>query len=65
MESGVDFVAADMPEANKLTVHIMAAMAEYEREQISDRTKKAAQNRASTWANSVVALNAAKSLQRV
>ena len=41
MESGVDFVAADMPEANKLTVHIMAAMAEYEREQISDRTKKA------------------------
>ena len=41
MESGVDFVAPDMPEANKLTVHIMAAMAEYEREQISDRTKKA------------------------
>ena len=41
MESGVDFVATDMPEANKLTVHIMAAMAEYEREQISDRTKKA------------------------
>jgi DNA invertase Pin-like site-specific DNA recombinase len=41
MESGVDFVVADMPEANKLTVHIMAAMAEYEREQISDRTKKA------------------------
>jgi DNA invertase Pin-like site-specific DNA recombinase len=41
MESGVDFVAADMPEANKLTVHIMAAMAEYEREQISTRTKLA------------------------
>lgn len=41
MESGVDFVAADMPEANKLTVHIMAAMAEYEREQNSDRTKAA------------------------
>ena len=41
MESGVDFVAADMPEANKLTIHILAAMAEYEREQISDRTKKA------------------------
>ena len=41
MESGVDFVAADMPEANKLTVHIMAAMAEYEREQISTRTKAA------------------------
>jgi DNA invertase Pin-like site-specific DNA recombinase len=41
MESGVDFVAADMPEANKLTVHIMAAMAEHEREQISARTKAA------------------------
>lgn len=41
MESKVDFVAADMPEANKLTVHIMAAMAEHEREQISARTKAA------------------------
>ena len=27
MESGVDFVAADMPDANRLTVHILAAMA--------------------------------------
>ena len=27
-----------MPEANKLTVHILAAMAEHEREQISKRT---------------------------
>ena len=41
MEAKVDFVAADMPEANKLTVHIMAAMAEHEREQISARTKAA------------------------
>jgi len=41
MESKVDFVAADMPYANKLTVHIMAAMAEHEREQISARTKAA------------------------
>jgi len=41
MESGVDFVAADMPTANKLTIHILAAMAEYEREQISKRTKEA------------------------
>src|SRR5262249_7160468 len=31
MESGVEFVAVDMPEANKLTVHILAAMAEHER----------------------------------
>jgi len=41
MESGVDFVAADMPDANRLTVHILAAMAEHEREQISARTKAA------------------------
>src|SRR5262249_40647512 len=41
MESGVEFVAVDMPEANKLTVHILAARAENEREQISARTKAA------------------------
>ena len=41
MESGIPFVAADMPHANKLTVHIIAAMAEYERDQISARTKAA------------------------
>ncbi len=41
MESGVDFVAADMPEANKLTVHVLAAVAEHEREAISARTKAA------------------------
>ena len=27
MESGVDFVAVDMPQANRLTIHIMAAFA--------------------------------------
>ena len=41
MNSGVDFVAVDMPQANRLTVHIMAAMAEHEREMISARTKAA------------------------
>lgn len=41
MESGVDFVAVDMPEANKLTIHILAAVAEHEREMISVRTKEA------------------------
>jgi DNA invertase Pin-like site-specific DNA recombinase len=41
MESGVDFTAADMPFANRLTVHILAAVAEHEREQISTRTKAA------------------------
>ncbi|MCF8049568.1 MAG: recombinase family protein [Desulfarculaceae bacterium] len=39
MESNVDFVAVDMPDANKLTIHIFAAMAEYERDAISQRTK--------------------------
>ena len=41
MESGIDFVAADMPEANRLTVHIMAALAEHEAHAISERTKAA------------------------
>jgi DNA invertase Pin-like site-specific DNA recombinase len=41
MERGVDFVAADNPTANKLTVHILAAVAQHEREAISDRTKRA------------------------
>ena len=41
MESGVEFVAADMPFANKLTIHILAAVAEHEREAISERTKAA------------------------
>lgn len=41
MERGVDFVALDMPDANKLTIHIMAAVAEQEREAISARTKAA------------------------
>jgi DNA invertase Pin-like site-specific DNA recombinase len=40
-EQGVDFVACDMPEANRLTVHIMAAVAQQEREAISARTKAA------------------------
>jgi DNA invertase Pin-like site-specific DNA recombinase len=38
MESGVDFVAVDMPQATRLTIHILAAVAEHEREMISQRT---------------------------
>jgi DNA invertase Pin-like site-specific DNA recombinase len=40
-ESGVDFVAVDMPSANKLTVGIMALVAQDEAERISARTKAA------------------------
>lgn len=41
MESGVEFVAVDMPQANRLTIHILAAVAEHEREMISERTRVA------------------------
>lgn len=41
MEAGVDFVAVDMPDANRLTVHIMAALAEHEARLISVRTRDA------------------------
>lgn len=40
-EAGVDFVCADMPDANKLTIGIMALIAQNEREAISKRTKEA------------------------
>jgi DNA invertase Pin-like site-specific DNA recombinase len=41
MESGVEFVAADAPYANRLMIHILAAFAEHERDLISERTKSA------------------------
>lgn len=40
-KAGVDFVAADMPHANRLTVGIMAMVADEERRAISERTKAA------------------------
>jgi DNA invertase Pin-like site-specific DNA recombinase len=43
MEGGVEFVACDNPDANKLTIHLLAAMAEHEATQISNRTKEALQ----------------------
>ena len=40
-DSGVKFLACDMPEANTLTVGLLAALAQHERELISERTKAA------------------------
>lgn len=41
MDSGANFVACDNPQANRLTLHILAAVAEAEAKAISDRTKAA------------------------
>jgi DNA invertase Pin-like site-specific DNA recombinase len=41
MDSTVPFVACDNPHANRLTLHILAAVAEAEAKAISDRTKAA------------------------
>jgi DNA invertase Pin-like site-specific DNA recombinase len=41
LESKVPFVACDNPHANKLTIHLLAAVAEHEAEMISQRTKAA------------------------
>jgi DNA invertase Pin-like site-specific DNA recombinase len=41
MESGVDFEAVDFPQANRLTIHILAAVVEHEAKMISERTKAA------------------------
>lgn len=41
MESQVEFVACDNPHASRFTIHILAAVAEHERDQISARTKAA------------------------
>jgi DNA invertase Pin-like site-specific DNA recombinase len=41
MDGGCEFVACDNPHANRLTIHILAAVAEDEARRISERTKAA------------------------
>ena len=41
MEAGVDFEAVDHPTVNRLTIHILAAVAEHEARMISERTRSA------------------------
>lgn len=53
-DSGVDFTACDMPDANALTVGIMAVVAQAESKMISDRTRaamKAAKDRGQAFGN--------------
>src|ERR1700722_10665177 len=40
MESRLEFVAVDFPHANRFTIHILAAVAEYESRLISERMKQ-------------------------
>lgn len=63
MDSSVDFVAVDFPEANRLTMHILAAVADYEARLVSERTKvalKQAQARGTRLGNP----NGAEALRR-
>jgi DNA invertase Pin-like site-specific DNA recombinase len=41
MDSGINFIACDNPHANRLTIHILTAVAEAEAKAISDQTKAA------------------------
>ena len=43
MDSGVEFVVVDFPEANRFVLHLLAAVAEHESRLISERTKAALQ----------------------
>lgn len=43
MERDIDFIAVDNPNASKIVLHMLAAFAEHERDQISKRTREALQ----------------------
>ena len=49
MESKIDFVACDNPNATKFTLHILSAVAEHEAQMISDRTRAALGCRQEAW----------------
>ena len=66
-ESGVDFHICDMPNADKLTITILAAVAEREAEAISQRTKAAlavAKARGTVLGNPTLTKTAAKGRER-
>lgn len=48
---GLRFVAADMPDANELTIHIMAVVAQAERKMIGARTRAALARKREFYAN--------------
>lgn len=58
LDSGIEFVAVDMPTANNFTIHIFSALAEQEAKLISSRTKQAL----AELKNSGVALGTPKNL---
>ena len=41
LDGNIDFIVADMPTANKMTLQMMAVIAEFEAKQISERTRLA------------------------
>ena len=43
MDAKIKFLCCDMPDANELTIHIFAALAQWERVRIADRTRTALQ----------------------